>query len=74
MLVYHLLFASYDFDCNLMFISTSKISKTTKFHEPEGQVQFVVFEKFTSAHYAKLQEKSCYYLLIMSMKKMKRQD
>ena len=65
---------SYDFDCNLMFISTSKISKTTKLHEPEGQVQFVVFEKFTSAHYAKLHEKSCYYLLIMYMKKMKRQD
>ena len=74
MLVQHLLFASYDFDCNLMFISTSKISKTTKLHEPEGQVQFVVFEKFTSAHYVKLQEKSCYYLLIMYMKKMKRQD
>ena len=52
-----------------MFISTSKISKTTKLHEPEGQVQFVVFEKFTSAHYAKLQEKLCYYLLIMYMKK-----
>ena len=52
----------------------SKISKTTKLHEPEGQVQFVVFEKFTSAHYAKLQEKSCYYLLIMYMKKIKRQD
>ena len=52
----------------------SKISKTKKLHEPEGQVQFVVFEKFTSAHYVKLQEKSCYYLLIMYMKKMKRQD
>ena len=58
-----------------MFISTSKISKTTKLHEPEGQVQFVVFEKFTSAHYAKLQEKSRYYLLIMHVKKMmKRKD
>ena len=58
-----------------MFISTSKISKTTKLHEPEGQVQFVVFEKFTSADYTKLQQKSCYYLLIMYMKKMmKRQD
>ena len=40
-------------------------SKTTKLHEPVGQVQIVVFEKFTSAYYTKLQEKSWFYLLIM---------
>ena len=36
-----------------MLLST----KTTKLHEPVGQVQFVVFEKFTSAFYTKLQGK-----------------
>ena len=36
-----------------MLLST----KTTKLHEPVGQVQFVVFEKFTSAYYTKLQGK-----------------
>ena len=30
---------------------------------------FAVFEKFASAYYTKLQEKSCYYFLIMYMKK-----
>ena len=33
------------------------------------QVQFVVFKKFTSAYYTKLQEKSCYYLLIIYIKR-----
>ena len=32
-------------------------------------MEFAVFEKFTSAYYTKLQEKSCYYLLIIFMKK-----
>ena len=31
-------------------------------------MQFVVFEKFTSAYYTKLQDKSYYFLLIMYMK------
>ena len=31
-------------------------------------MQFVAFENFTSAHYTKLQGKSCCYLLIMYMK------
>ena len=42
-------------------------SKTTKLHEPEGRVKFVVFEEVTSAYYTKFLEKSCYYLLIMYM-------
>ena len=33
------------------------ISKKTKLNEPAGHVQFVVFEKFTSAYYTKLHEK-----------------
>ena len=37
-------------------------SMITKFHELVGQVQFVVFEKFTS-------EKLCYYYLMAYMKK-----
>ena len=41
-------------------------SKITKLHKPLGQLQFVVFEKFTSAYDTKLQEKSCYYLSIVS--------
>ena len=32
-------------------------------------MQFVIFEKFTSAYYTKLQEKSCYYLLLVYMSK-----
>ena len=54
---------------NLVSISTGKIFKITKSHEPVGQVQFVVFGKFTGAYYTKLQEKSYYYLLIIYMKK-----
>ena len=42
-------------------------SKATKLHEPKGQVQCVVLEKFTSAYYTTLQEKSCDCLLIMYM-------
>ena len=34
-----------------------------------GRVKFVVFEKFIIAHYTKLQDKSCYYLLIIYMEK-----
>ena len=44
-------------------------TKTTKLHELVGQVQFVVFENFTSAYYTKLQGKVLYHLLIMYMKK-----
>ena len=36
-----------------MLLST----KTTKLHDAVGQVQFVVFEKFTCAYYTKLQGK-----------------
>ena len=43
----------------LVLISTSKM-------------QFVVFEKFTSAYYTKWQEKSCHILLIIYMKKQHR--
>ena len=50
------------------------LSKTTKLREPLGQVQFVVFEKFTSAYNTKLQEKSCEYLLILYMKKHRRES
>ena len=35
-------------------------SKTTKLHGLVRQVQFIVCEKFTSAYYTKLQEKSWY--------------
>ena len=35
-------------------------------------MQFVVFEKFTSAYYTKWQEKSCHILLIIYMKKQHR--
>ena len=31
--------------------------RTTKLHEPVGQVQFVVFEKFTRTYNTKWQEK-----------------
>ena len=47
-------------------------SKTTKLHEPVGQMQFVdvvLLEQFTSAYCTKFLEKSCYLLLIMYMKK-----
>ena len=37
-------------------------------HKPVGQVQFVVFENFTSAYYAKLQENTYYYLLTIYRK------
>ena len=43
--------------------------KTTKLHRPVGHVQFVVFEKLTSAHHTKLQEKSWYYLLKICMER-----
>ena len=35
-------------------------------------MQFVVFEKFTSAYYTKWQEKSCHILLIIYIKKQHR--
>ena len=35
-------------------------------------MQFVVFDILTSAYYLKLQEKSCYYLLLMYVKKRHR--
>ena len=44
----------------------------TKEHKPIGQVHFVVFEKFTSAYLFQITwEKSCDYLLIVYMKKMR---
>ena len=49
--------------------SSANFSKTTKLHEPVGQVQFVVFEKFTSAYFAKLHHKTCCFLLITLIKK-----
>ena len=43
----------------------------TKLHEPIGQVQFVVFEKFTSAYLSQIaRDKSCDYLLTIFMKKL----
>ena len=39
--------------------SSANFSKTTKLLEPVGQVQFVVFEKFTSAYFTKLHHKTC---------------
>ena len=39
--------------------SSANFSKTTKLLEPVGQVQFVVFEKFTSAYFTKLHRKTC---------------
>ena len=45
-------------------------SRLTKLHEPVGRVQFVVFEKFTSADLSQIaREKSCDYLLIIYMQK-----
>ena len=39
-------------------------------HEPVGRVQFVVFEKFTSADLSQIaREKSCDYLLIIHIQK-----
>ena len=54
-------------------MSTSKFfQRRPKLHEPVVQVQFVVFEKFTSAYLFQIaQEKSCDYLLMICMKKFK---
>ena len=43
--------------------STTVSLETYPLHQPVEQVQFVAFEKFTSAYDTKLQEKSCHYLL-----------
>ena len=44
--------------------------RLTKLHEPVGRVQFVVFEKFTSADLSQIaRDKSCDYLLIIYMQK-----
>ena len=44
--------------------------RLTKLHEPVGRVQFVVFEKITSADLSQIaREKSCDYLLIIHIKK-----
>ena len=41
-----------------------------KLHKPVGRVQFVVFEKFTSADFSQIaREKSCDYLLIIRIQK-----
>ena len=43
--------------------------RPTKVHEHVGRVQFVVFEKFTSAYLFQIaREKSCVYLLIIYTK------
>ena len=43
-----------------------------KLHEPMGRVQFGDFEKFTSAYLFQIaQEKSCDYLLIIYLKKIR---
>ena len=52
----------------------AKLRKQKKFNKPIGQVQFVVFEKFTTAYSTTLREKSCNYLLIMYMKKHNRRS
>ena len=42
--------------------------RLTKLHEPIGRVQFVVFEKFTSADLSQIaREKSCDYLKLSVM-------
>ena len=44
--------------------------RLTKLHKPVGRVQFVVFEKFTSADLSQIaRDKSCDYLLIIYMQK-----
>ncbi len=44
----------------------------TQLHEPVERVQFVVFEKFTSAYLSQIaREISCDYLLIIFMKKLR---
>ena len=46
-------------------------SRLTKLHEPVRRVQFVVFEKFTSADLSQIaREKSCDYLLIIHIQKL----
>ena len=39
-----------------------KFSKKTKLNKSIGQVQLIVFEKFSKSYYFKLQEKSCHCL------------
>ena len=50
----------------------SKTNKLKKLHEPVGRVQFEVFEKFTIACLFQIaQEKSCDYVLIIYIKKIR---
>ena len=44
--------------------NVSIFSKTTELQKPVRLVQFVIFEKFPSAYYTKLQEKSSSSLLL----------
>ena len=61
-------------DSNYSFLEKQMIKlriifpRDYKLHLSYRLVQFGFVEKFTSAYYAKLQEKSRYYLLIMYMK------
>ena len=54
-------------------MSTSKFfQRLAKLHEPVGRVKFVIFEKFTCAYLFQIAlEKSCDYLLIIFMKKLR---
>ena len=52
-----------------MLIRSSKFFSTPKIARAVVRVKFVVFEKFVSAYYTKLLDKSCYNLLIIYMKK-----
>ena len=48
--IHHIKWKYHDFKLNLVLISTLNSSKTSKLHEPVGQVQVLVFKKFTSAY------------------------
>ena len=49
---------------------SAQVKRLTKLHKPVGRVQFVVFEKFTSADLSQIaREKSCDYLLIIHIQK-----
>ena len=49
-----------------------KIFLRQKYARTLRHVQFVVCEKFTSAYYSKLQEKSWFYLLTMYTRKQQK--
>ena len=51
-----------------MLISKSEFLKDNNLHKPVGRVQFVVFEKFTSAYLQQIAREFMCYLLIIYMK------